>query len=205
MNKFDKQILVIDRKTLFGDSGFQGFSDAGRVDYYSRIQENYLYKRRGDMEENPEYKQPIAYVLIVNPDEKKVFAYQRAGDENYHENRLRGKWSWGIGGHIDHIDSENGDPIMTSLKRELEEEIGLLDYDEPKLIGYINDDLTQVGQVHFGLLFIVETDKAVNAMDAEISWGGFVNLDKLKEIKDSPDTRVESWSEISFTPLQELL
>ena len=205
MNKFDKQILVIDRKTLFGNSGFQGFSDAARLDYYSRIRENYTYKRRGDVEENPDYKQPIAYVMIINPDERKVFAYQRAGDENYHENRLRGKWSWGIGGHIDKVDSEDGDPVMTSLKRELQEEVGLVQYDHPNLVGYINDDLTQVGQVHFGLLFVIETTEPINAMDAEISWGGFVDLQELKKIKDAPDTSVESWSEISFTALQEIL
>lgn len=205
MNKFEKEIMVIDRSTLFADGYFQGFAPDGEIDYKKIIVENYHYIKRGIAEERPEFKQPIAYCLIMHSETGHIFAYQRAAQEDYHESRLRGKWSWGIGGHIDKIDSEGDDPILTSMEREIEEEVYMEQYEAPEILGYINDDETPVGQVHFGLLFLVKTTARVKPKDAEISWGGFKPYKELAEIVASSDKSVESWSEISLEPLRKYL
>ncbi|MBN1466293.1 NUDIX domain-containing protein [candidate division KSB1 bacterium] len=206
MAKQNKEILVVDRATLFSDSYFQGFAPADGVNYRRIIHDNYFYMKRKLAEPNPIYKQPIAYAIIVNKENRHIFAYQRAGTADYHEDRLRGKWSWGIGGHIDRVDSEEQDPIMTSLLREIEEEVEIDDYDEPTILGYINDDQTEVGTVHFGLLYLVKTSsKRVKARDKEISWGGFMSYDQLEEICMLDDKNVESWSEISLEPIRRAL
>ncbi|MBN1561792.1 NUDIX domain-containing protein [candidate division KSB1 bacterium] len=203
--KFDKEILVIDRATLFSDGYFQGFAPAEGLNYYDVICDNYFYMKRGLVEPNPIYKQPIAYAVIVNKENRHIFAYQRAGTADYHEDRLRGKWSWGIGGHIDKVDSAEQNPIMTSLLREVEEEVELDGFDEPLLLGYINDDQTEVGLVHFGLLYLIKTGSKVKARDKEISWGGFMSYDQLEEICMLDDKNVESWSEISLEPIRRAL
>ena len=206
MDKFDKEILVIDRATLFAESYFQGFAPADGIDYSAIIHDNYFYKRRGDVEPDPAFKQPIAYAVIVNKETKHIFAYQRAVTESYTETRLRGKWSWGIGGHIDKVDSEEQDPILTSLFRELQEEVEIDEYDAPQILGYINDDESKVGAVHFGLLYLIETSSTkVKPKDQEISWGGFMSYDQLEEICMIADKNVETWSEICLEPIRKAL
>lgn len=206
MDKYEKEILVVDRATLFAEKYFQGFAPADGLDYYQIIKDNYFYKKRKDVEPDPSFKQPIAYAIIVNKETNLIFAYQRALTESYSENRLRGKWSWGIGGHIDKIDSENENPILTSLLRELEEEIEIESFDDPQILGYINDDQTEVGQVHFGLLFLLlTTSKKIKPKDKEISWGGYMSYDQLEEICFLGDKNVESWSEISLEPVRKTL
>lgn len=206
MNKFDKKILVVDRATLFAEGYFQGFSPVEHLDYFQTIQDNYFYKRRGDAEADSAFKQPIAYAVIANKETHHIFAYQRSATDSYHESRLRGKWSWGIGGHIDKIDSEDNDPILSSLLREINEEIDIASFDEPRILGYINDDQTEVGAVHFGLLYLLETsEKTIKPKDAELSWGGFMAYDQLEEICVLNESSVESWSEISLEPIRKVL
>ena len=202
----ERKIMVVDRSTLFADQYFQGFAPARAHDYQTLIQDHYFYDLRDKVETMPQYKQPIAYAIIVHKESHQVFAYQRATkDGHYNETRLRGKWSWGIGGHIDKIDVENADPIRASLLRELGEEIAIKDYEEPIILGYINDDETEVGQVHFGLLYLIMTsDRGVHPADDEIAWGGFMPIIQLEEILQS-DASVESWSEIGLAPLKEAL
>ena len=197
MNKDDKIIIVVKRENLFGEETFQGFRLHNEVDYESRILRNLEGMRRGDAEINPEYKQPIAYIIVSNPD-KRVLTYQRAKkDEHYGEKRLQGKWSWGVGGHIDDEEINHQNPLHSSLSRELEEEVGL-DIDECKLevLGYINDDSNSVGQVHFGILYLAKTNKEVKPVDPEIVSCSFKSLKELEEICQSCD--VETWSQIAL-------
>ena len=205
MDKSKVKIMVVDRAALFADQYFQGFSPAEGMDYHQIILDHYFYEERGKVETMSQYKQPIAYVLIVNKSTQQVFAYQRSSKEaHYGEKRLAGKWSWGIGGHIDKIDLKNGNPILASLQRELAEEVEIADYDEPTIIGYINDDTTEVGQVHFGLLFLVTTEcKIVRPRDQEIAWGGFLSIPELQAIAEASEAAVESWALISLPPLIE--
>ncbi len=202
-----QEIMVIDRSTLFADGYFQGFAPANEIDYEQIILDNYFYKNRDEVETKSQFKQPIAYCIIVNKSTNDIFAYQRSVKEgDYSEKRLRGKWSWGIGGHIDKIDVQNGNPIEASMLREIEEEVDIHHFDKPKILGYINDDSTDVGQVHFGLLFLIKTDSTkVTLKGSEAAWGGFMPFKRVKEISEEGDKAVETWSQIGLSPLMRVL
>jgi predicted NUDIX family phosphoesterase len=96
------------------------------------------------------------------------------------ESRLHGLWSIGIGGHIDEQDA-GADPIRTGLRRELDEELcfrePVLAKAEPRFLGLLNDDGTEVGSVHVGLVFQLEVeDGQVTVREQEKMSGGFRNL-----------------------------
>ena len=204
-----KEIMVVHRDALFLNDMFHGFKRYDEKDYESRILKNFTYMRRGDVEENPEYKQPIAYCAIINPSLKKVFAFQRSKkDKNYVEKRLQGKWSWGVGGHIDKEDNFDGSPIKNSMEREIEEEIEFVD---GKIINsyplgyiYLGKGIDMVNDVHFGILYAIETDATIiNPRDTEMSEGKLRNISELNDICSSSKLSVEDWSKTALIPLKE--
>ena len=205
--KNEKLIMVVRKDLLFNGDYFQGFRPQNKVDYESRILKNFTYMKRGLAEENTNYKQPIGYALIVNTNLKKVFAFQRSShDSKYKEKRLQGKWSWGVGGHIEKFDLENGNPISISMLRELEEEVSIGSTVKSKVLGYVNDDFDDVGSFHFGILYIFETtSKDVKPKDPEIDNGKLRNIKELEDICLNPYFRVEGWSKIALEPLKRYL
>jgi len=212
-DKNNQMIMVVKRELIFEKDYFQGFKLASEINYEQRILQNYLYMRRGDIEQDSRYKQPIAYCAIVNPTLRKVFVYQRSSkDHEYVEKRLQGKWSCGIGGHIERTDTANAseNQIYASLKREvLKEEAKFIGCDgDPikniRVLGYINYDGDDVGKVHFGLLYIIETDATeIKPLDSEIAHGEFRTINELEEICFSKDYVVEDWTKIALEPLKE--
>ncbi len=208
MQKENQKIIVVERKILFeyGRNNFQGFKSHEEFDYESVILQNFENMRRGDAEHDSNYKQPIAYTSIVNPTTKQVFTYQRSKqDKNYHEKRLQGKWSWGLGGHIEPLDTKNENLLRESLEREvLKEEIQLKgEIENINILGYINDDSNSVGEVHFGILYVVKTLGDVIPKDSEITYGGFKGFEELNET--CKNCNVESWSKIVLEPLRKYL
>ncbi|RLG13937.1 hypothetical protein DRN69_04820 [Candidatus Pacearchaeota archaeon] len=209
MSKENQKIIVVERDLLFGDNYFQGFRPYCEVDYESRILQNLKIMRRGDAEHNPLYKQPIGYTLIIDPNLKGVFAYQRSSKiKEYGEKRLQGKWSWGIGGHIEPIDNISKNPIRESILREvIKEEVEIIGtiLEEPRVLGYINDDSNSVGSVHFGVLYTLEINGDVKPKDPEIARGSLRTLNHLEFICNSSLYDVEEWSKIALKPLRKLL
>ena len=199
----DKEIMVVPKRDLFDNNYFEGFMKKNSVDYEGRILSNFVYMQRSLAENSPEYKQPVGYALIINPKTKKIFVYQRAKDKDYNEKRLQGNWSWGLGGHIEKMDDAKN-PIHSSMLRELEEEVYIDGDINLKVLGYINDDSNSVGKVHFGVLYLIETNSDVTPKDAEIASGRFMDINELEKICSS-NQAVDGWSKISFGPLKEYL
>lgn len=122
---------------------------------FAFILANHQYLPRTDAEQDPSFKQIIPYVVIRNNDLWLLF--QRKSTQS--EARLHNKYSLGIGGHInDENDSETLDPITSGLYRELTEELTLGKHSPPRYIGVINDDESDVGRVHLGLVFEIRAD-----------------------------------------------
>lgn len=202
-DKNKKLIMVVPRKLLFTDSDFfEGFKPYNEVDFERRILDNYGFMTRRLAEEDPNYKQPIAYSIIINPKTNEVFGFQRSSqDKEYHEKRLQGKFSWGIGGHIEKSDLSDQNFIQRSMMREIVEEIGFNNNKlKPTVLGYINKE-EDVHAVHFGILYLIETDSTVVLPKAkEIAYGQLMHINELEEICRSSD--VEEWSRIALDPLK---
>jgi len=203
--KDNQIILAVPTALLFpnGKNYFQGFSAHSKVDFQERILTYCQWLRRGDIEEDPGYKHPIPYAMIVNPKKSLVFSYQRA--KGHDESRLAGKWSWGVGGHVDSRGTSTN-PLAESMLREVNEEVDFADgkIEFHRVLGYINDDSNAVGKVHFGILSVVETDATlITPKDSEIFRGEFKSVSELEKISQEED--VENWSRIALEPLRDYL
>lgn len=121
-------------------------------------QERFSWQPRGTCETDPTYKQVIPYVVYYDLALDSYLVYQRKlGDS-----RLTGKWSLGIGGHVNEIDESIfsiKQTICANINRELSEELGE-DRARPTdqwwnyFRGYIYDPSDEVGSVHLGLVFL---------------------------------------------------
>jgi predicted NUDIX family phosphoesterase len=60
------------------------------------IVQNGLFLRRGELEDNPTYKQIIPYAMISN--KGSFYLYKRTSGQT--EKRLHNKFSLGVGGHM---------------------------------------------------------------------------------------------------------
>ncbi|AZV43549.1 hypothetical protein BAOM_2940 [Peribacillus asahii] len=197
MGKMDEIIVVAPRKEVFADEAltFQGVNS--NKETTKQITDNlaatFSEMRRGDAEENNDYKQPIPYCVIKRGDE--VFSYTRLSGGG--ETRLHGQISLGVGGHVNTVPEKDFyETLSINLQRELEEEL-IIDADKMDLntIGLINDDANDVGKVHLGMLVIGElpVEEAVLVRETDQLLGKWIKIKDLKspEIYD----RLESWSQ----------
>ena len=197
MSKWDEQILVVNRQELFNneENHFYGFIQKNDEKTKKIIDtfESYEVKRRGDMEEDPSYKQLIGYVLLKDANTNEVLVYKRLVGGG--EARLHGKASVGIGGHMNEVE---GKTIFEMLKinaaRELNEEVGVSEEEALNnlhFIGLINDDKTEVGQVHVGVVYECKVDKSkVEVKEDDTLVIKWMTADEAKA-----EENYETWSE----------
>ena len=158
------------------------------------------YLNRGEAENDKRYKQLIPYVLVVCGG--KILRYRRG--QGGQESRLHGLYSVGIGGHIaeeDHglFSSDRG--YQEGMRRELWEEVEI----EPAkdaAVAVINDDSTEVGEVHFGVVHVVPVpDETVAGRRSGIVRPEFVRFEEaVNHAKE-----YESWSRFCLEQLDPLM
>jgi predicted NUDIX family phosphoesterase len=199
----EERILVVPT-SLFRDLGyFQGFSR--EIDRYWPqlvVGDHVEYRARGEMEEDPSFKQLIPYVLFRWTDASgtvHLFEYQRGSGQG--ERRLHAKRSVGIGGHISSIDAETGhsqDVYREGMRRELEEEVIIDTPYQETVVGLINDDETPVGRVHLGMVHLCDVEHPhVRPREADILEARFSPVDDILSRLD----QFESWSQIAVRAL----
>ena len=155
---------------------------------------NHSFRSRDIVEDDPSFKQIIPYVIVRHGD--RYLLTRRTNRQT--ESRLHGKYSIGVGGHINDTEkfAAEQNVIEAGLERELDEEIHLLGQRQSlNLVGIISDDSTPVGQVHLGLVFVLETaspDFRVN--EPELMTAEWATMELLQESFE----RMESWSQIVF-------
>lgn len=201
----EEQVLVVPTEVFHALGHFQGFShEVGR--YLRPILDSgqLSYRPRGEMEADPSFKQLIPYCVFRYTDAEgvvRVFQYQRgqAGGEA----RLRAKRSVGVGGHISTIDAgdagdDSTDVYRTGLMRELDEEVAIGSPYLETCLGMINDDKTEVGRVHLGVVHVFDVESPeVQPREEDIQDAGFVPLAEIANQLDS----YESWSQIVVNAL----
>jgi predicted NUDIX family phosphoesterase len=155
------------------------------------------------MEHDPSFKQLIPYVIFQHrgsDGRRWLFHYTRGSGQG--ERRLHAKRSIGVGGHISIDDSRrDGPPYEEGMRRELDEEVEIGSTYRPRCLGLINDDETDVGRVHLGVVHLFDLEEpVVRPREDDISQAGFAPLETLLE--DCP--AFESWSQICLRALAEL-
>ncbi|MFL6552373.1 MAG: hypothetical protein ACJ8KF_03560 [Chthoniobacterales bacterium] len=205
MNPPDENILVI-RRSLFDELGaFQGLTF--ETEKYLRAilsRGNNFFIPRPQAETDPRFKQIIPYALIVF--ENSVLHYVRGKKAG--EQRLVAKGSIGIGGHM----AEDADKFLwhstdeetyrAGVEREVNEEIKIDAPFEDRIVALLNDDITEVGSVHLGVVHVFKlAEPKVEKREAMITGLTFLAKDELWAHRET----METWSQICLDSLDRLL
>lgn len=184
---YDENILVIARSELFAKIPAWHGINSDITQYQDLITQHGCFMPRCHAETNPMYKQIIPYMLFIH--DKKLFVMQRKSSAS--EQRLASKFSIGIGGHIRHEDIANKD-IINWANREFEEEVTYHGSKKINIVGILNDDSSDVGKVHVGIIMVVQADSDKISINDEHKSGILMTLNECIALQ----AQMESWSKI---------
>lgn len=197
----EERVLCFERKLLEELGLFQGLSL--EVEKYLPVVTSparLVYLNRSEAEQDRRYKQLIPYVLLIC--NGKILRYRRG--RGGQESRLHGLYSVGIGGHIadeDHGLFSKDVGYRDGMRRELLEEVAVEAVDESP-VALINDDSTDVGYVHFGVVHIMHVaNENVAGRRSGILGPEFIPFDKA--VREA--SACESWSNFCLLKLDLLL
>src|SRR5213083_3223538 len=203
MNFPQENVLVI-KRSLFEDLGtFQGLNFEPEK-YLKAIlsRGSNFFIPRPEAESNPDYKQIIPYVLIVF--QNTVLHYvrgKRAGEQ-----RLIAKGSIGIGGHMNEADESlfamDKQAYRAGVEREVNEEIKIDTRFDDRIVALLNDDTTEVGRVHLGIVHVFKlAEPKLEKREAMITGLTFLSKEELLSRRET----METWSQICLDSLERLL
>src|SRR5438477_13110085 len=205
MNYPGENVLVV-RRSLFDQLGnFHGLNFASEKYLTALLSDgNNFFFPRAQAENDPAYKQIIPYVLLAFQD--RVLYYVRGKKAG--EQRLAAKGSIGIGGHL----SEEKDKFLwhttdeaayrAGVEREVNEEIKIDTPFQDRVVALLNDDTTEVGRVHLGIVHIFHlAEQKVEKREAMITNLAFLTRAELIARRES----LETWSQICLDSLDRLL
>jgi predicted NUDIX family phosphoesterase len=203
MSPPQENVLVI-KRSLFDQLGsFQGLNfEPGKYLQAILSRGNNFFLSRPKAETDPTHKQIIPYVLLAHGG--KVLHYVRGKKAG--EQRLVAKGSIGIGGHMNEGDESlfalDEAAYRAGVEREVGEEISINTKFEDRIVALLNDDSTEVGQVHLGVVHIFKLDQPkVEKREAMITNLAFLGKEELMARRDS----LETWSQICLDSLEKLI
>jgi predicted NUDIX family phosphoesterase len=200
----EEQVLVIERKVLEQVGMFNGLAfdvDRYRDKIFAPGMPRFI--PRSKAEKDPSYKQLIPYVIMTCNGKYLTYVRgKRAG-----ETRLVAKRSIGIGGHINPGDDmplfNNNfyEAYLTAVEREVAEEVSVETTHTDRVVALLNDDSTEVGSVHLGVVhhWILDAPK-VNKREQMITQMSFMTLTELQQLRDT----METWSQLCLDSLDKM-
>lgn len=203
VNPRSENVLVV-KRSLFDELGaFQGLHfEPERYLTVLLSRGNNLFLPRALAENDPTHKQIIPYAIIAYGN--RVLHYVRGKKAG--EQRLVAKGSIGIGGHMNDTDESlfawDEEAYRAGVEREVSEELRIETTFDDRIVALLNDDSTDVGRVHLGVVHVFKLDEPrVEKREAMVTNLEFLSRDELLKRRD----RLETWSQLCVDEFDRLL
>jgi predicted NUDIX family phosphoesterase len=186
-----ERVLVVPRRVVPERAAWYGLRTEGINEFLAVVVAHGRYELRAAMEADPEFKQIIPYLVLRDGERYFLMRRTRAGVDA----RLHDRWSIGVGGHLNPGD----DGLAGRLRREWHEEL-VADF-EPTFVPFalLNDDTTDVGAVHLGVVVLAEAGgRPVAVRETDKLSGAFAPPADVAAGAD----HLETWSRIVFDALE---
>jgi predicted NUDIX family phosphoesterase len=202
MSKYaGEQVLVVKRALLEEIGSFHGIRTDGLESAVERLLDpaSHFFIDRDEAEEDPSHKQIIPYCVFRAGDRILHYTRGKAGGES----RLHAKLSVGVGGHVNPVDMDGGKTgkaaYHAAVTREIDEELVLPGTHPHRIIALLNDDSNPVGQVHLGVVHLVDlpSEEVAAREDALAN----LEFSALTDLNSSLFDRLETWSQFCIRHL----
>lgn len=200
----EELVLAVDAQAVFGTIGkFRGLRRES-PEVWKMLASRAGFYRRSMLENDPAYKQLISYTVFVSKGQ--IFVMKRLKAQA--ESRLRGHLSVGVGGHMNPV-PETGWPgkraiyrfkalVHANILREMREEVIIPWTPHLTFLGFLNDDETEVGRVHLGIVCLATLAQPLLAIrETDKMLGAWVPMSKLQDLG-----RFESWSSLLLSTIK---
>ncbi len=199
----EENILVV-KRSLFDQLGaFEGLNFEPKRYLDALLSRgNNFFMPRSKAENDPTHKQIIPYVVFSCAG--RVLYYVRGKKAG--EQRLVAKGSIGIGGHMNDSDESlfafDEAAYRAGVEREVNEEIKIGSPFRDRIVALLNDDATEVGRVHLGIVHVFDlAEPKVEKREAMITNLSFLSAEELQARRDT----LESWSQYCVDNLDRLI
>ena len=187
----EELVYVVPRAAVMGPAGWHGVRTSDLPAFVETIARTGDYRLRSAMELDPSWKQVIPYLVLRDGPRYFLMRRTRAGGDA----RLHDRYSIGVGGHLNPGDGG----LDRGLEREWREELVADFVPVFRLLGLLNDDTTDVGRVHLGVVYIAEASgRSVAVRETDKLSGEFAAAGRVAEVANG----LETWSRIVFEALE---
>lgn len=186
-----EHVYVVPRAVVVPGEGWHGIRETALDAAVEAIATAGRYEPRPAMEQDPSFKQVIPYLVLRDGARYFLMRRTRAGADV----RLHDRWSIGVGGHLNPGDGG----LDAGLRREWEEELDADFVPEFRLVGLLNDDTTDVGRVHLGVVYVADAGgREVAIRETAKLTGAFADPESVHAVADD----LETWSRLVFDFLE---
>jgi predicted NUDIX family phosphoesterase len=184
-------VYVVPRTAVMDSSGWRGVRTSRLAALLEAIEHGGRYELRDAMERDPAFKQVIPYLVLRDGERYFLMRRTRGGRDE----RLHDRYSIGVGGHLNPGDGG----LDGGLRREWAEELEATFVPEFQLVGVLNDDTTDVGSVHLGVVYIADAaGRPVAIRETDKLTGQFVLPTAVADVAAD----LETWSQLVFEQLE---
>ena len=178
-----EQVYVVPRAAIMPSQAWRGVRTTDLADTLAVIERTGRFADRPAMELDPDFKQIIPYLVVRDGPRWFLMRRTRAGGDA----RLHDRWSIGLGGHLNPGDRD----LAGGLEREWREEVRADFVPDCRLVGLLNDDDTEVGRVHLGVVYRADVGgRHMSIRETEKLSGAFASTREVEAVR----AELESWS-----------
>jgi predicted NUDIX family phosphoesterase len=183
----EELVYVVPRTAVMASTAWHGIRSEALAESLEAIERAGRYEPRSLMERDPAFKQVIPYLVLRDGERYFLMRRTREGADE----RLHDRWSIGVGGHLNPGDGG----LAGGLRREWEEELEADFVPEFRAVGLLNDDTTDVGSVHLGVVYLADAGgHPVAIRETDKLTGAFVGPADVAAVAAD----LETWSGLVF-------
>ncbi|MGZ8515260.1 MAG: NUDIX domain-containing protein [Candidatus Limnocylindrales bacterium] len=187
----EERVFVVPRAAVPDAAAWHGLRTTDLDAFVAGVERDGRYEPRPTMEQDPSFKQIIPYLVLR--DGSRYFLMQRTNAGG--DPRLHGRYSIGVGGHLNPGDGG----LLGGLRREWDEELIADFVPSFRLVALLNDDTTAVGSVHLGAVYLADAaGRSVAIRETDKLTGDFAEPGAVGAVRD----RLETWSALVFDFLE---
>lgn len=186
-----ERVLVVARELVPAQGAWHGLRTDGVAAFLDVVARHARFQPRDVMERDPSHKQLIPYLVLRDGPRYFLMRRTRAGADA----RLHDRWSIGVGGHLNPGDED----LAGGLLREWHEEL-VADFAPGfQPVALLNDETTEVGAVHLGIVFVADAaGRPVAVRETDKLTGRFATAVEVLDVADD----METWSRMVFEAIE---